>query len=99
MNNVYSYFVNVDFNFINVRKNNNSLFIISRFYKIDSIMKYEIKKVYFIILKNSSLIVKSFSNKEFMLFKFTNLLNSKLTLKNITINFLITLSFTKNKNT
>ena len=96
MNNVYFHFVNVDFNFINVRNNNNFLFIIFRRYKIDSIMKYEIEKVYFVNLKSYFLFVKFFSNKEFIFAKFTNLLNSKLVLKKITINFILKIKFFNN---
>ena len=57
---VYFHFVNVEFNFVNVRNDNDLLFIISRYYKIESIMKYETKKVYLVNLKNYSLIAKSF---------------------------------------
>ena len=60
MKNIYFHFINIKFNFINIRNDNNSLFIISRHYKINSIMKYEIEKTYFMNLKNHSLIVKSF---------------------------------------
>ena len=85
MKSVYSYFVNVEFNFVNVRNDNDSLFIISRYYKIDSIMKYETKKVYFVNLKNIFLIAKSFQERKSMFFKFLNLLNSKSALKKIKI--------------
>ena len=58
--NIYFYFINIEFNFINVRNDNNSLFIIFRRYKINSIMKYKVEKAYFINLKNHFLIIKSF---------------------------------------
>ena len=57
---VYFYFINVEFNFVNVRNNNVSLFIISHYYKIDLIMKYEVEKVYFVNLTNHFLVAKSF---------------------------------------
>ena len=60
MKNIYSHFVNIEFNFVNIRNDNDFSFIIFRYHKIDSIMKYEIEKVYFINLKNHFLIVKSF---------------------------------------
>ena len=60
MKNVYFYFINIEFNFVNIRNNNDFLFIISRRYKINSIMKYEIEKTYLVNLKNHFLIVKSF---------------------------------------
>ena len=59
MKNVYSHFINIEFNFVNIRNDNDFSFIISHRYKINSIIKYEIKKVYFVKLKNHSLIVKS----------------------------------------
>ena len=60
MKDVYSHFINVEFNFVNVRNDNDSSFVISRYYKIDSIMKYEAKKAYLVNLKNHFLITKSF---------------------------------------
>ena len=78
---VYSHFVNVKFNFVNVHNDNDFLFIISRYYKIDLIMKYEAKEVYLVNLKNYFLIAKSSREKESIFFKFINLLNSKLILK------------------
>ena len=89
MKSVYSHFVNVEFNFINVRNDDNSLFVISRYYKINSIIKYEAKKAYFVNLKNYFLIAKSFREKKSMLFKFINLLNSKSILKKIKINSIL----------
>ena len=96
MNNVYFYFVNVDFNFINVRNNNDFLFIIFHFYKINLIMKYEIKKAYFVNLKNHFLIIKFSSNKKFIFIKFTNLLNLKSFLKKIIINFTLKIKLFNN---
>ena len=84
--NVYSHFVNVEFNFVNVRNDDDSLFVISRYYKIDSIMKYEAKEVYFVNLKNHSLTAKFSRKKESMFFEFTNLLNPKSVFKKIRVN-------------
>ena len=85
MKSVYSHFINAEFNFINVYNDNDSSFIISHFYKIGSIIKYEVEKAYFINLKNHFLIAKSFQKKTSMFFKFINLLNSKSALKKIKI--------------
>ena len=93
---VYSHSVNAEFNFINVRNDNDSLFVISHHYKIDSIMKYEIEKVYFVNLKNYSLIAKSFQKKESMFFEFINLLNSKSVLKKTKINPVLKTKFLNN---
>ena len=49
-------------------------------------MKYEIKKVYLVNLKNYFLIAESFFKKESMFFEFINLLNAKLILKKIRVN-------------
>ena len=86
---VYFHFVNVEFNFVNVYNDDDSLFVISRYYKIDLIIKYEAKKAYLMNLKNHSLIAKSFRKKKSMLFKFINLLNSKSTLRKIRINSIL----------
>ena len=96
MKSIYSHFINIKFNFINIRNDNDSLFIISRYYKINSIMKYEIKKTYFVNLKNHSLIVKSSQNEKFIFIKFTNLLNSKSILKKAKINFILKIKLFNN---
>ena len=93
MKNVYFHFINAEFNFVNVRNDNDSSFIISRHHKIDSIMKYEAEKAYFVNLKNHSLIAKSSRKKKSMLFKFTNLLNSKSTLRKIRVDFALKTKF------
>ena len=82
---VYFHFINAGFNFINVYNDDDSLFIISRYYKIDSIMEYEAKKAYFVNLKNHFLIAKFSREKKSMLFEFTNLLNSKSALRKIRV--------------
>ena len=58
MKNIYFHFVNIKFNFVNIYNDNDFLFIIFYRYKINLIIKYEIKKVYFINLKNHFLILK-----------------------------------------
>ena len=93
MKSVYSHFVNAGFNFINIRNDNDSSFIISRYYKIDSIMKYEAKKVYLVNLKNYFLIAKSSQEKESIFFEFINLLNSKSALKKIKIDSILKIKF------
>ena len=94
--NVYSHFVNVEFNFINVRNDNDSLFIISRYYKIGFIMKYQVEEAYFMNLKNHFLIAKSSREKKPMFFKFLNLLNSKSALKKIKIHFILKIKLFNN---
>ena len=49
------------------------------------IIKYETQKSYQIDLKNYFLIIKAFKDKKFMIIKFTNLLNSKLTFEKVSI--------------
>ena len=56
-------------------------------------MKYEIKKAYFINLKNHFLIAKSFQKRESMFFEFINLLNSKSILKKIRVNLILKIKF------
>ena len=89
MKNVYSHFVNAKFNFINIRNDNDFSFVIFHHYKINSIIKYEAKKAYFVNLKNHFLIAKSSRKKKSMLFEFINLLNSKSTLRKIRINSIL----------
>ena len=93
---VYSHFVNVEFNFVNVRNDNDFLFVISHYYKINLIIKYEIKEVYFVNLKNHFLIVKSSREKKSMFFKFINLFNLKSTLKKIKINLILKIKLFNN---
>ena len=87
MKSVYFHFINVKFNFINVYNDNDSSFIIFRYYKIDSIIKYEAKKTYFLNLKDYFLIAKSSQKRESMFFNFINLLNLKSILRKIEIYF------------
>ena len=96
MKDVYFHFVNAGFNFVNIRNDDDSLFVISRYYKINSIMKYKAKKTYSVNLKNHFLIAKSSRKKESMLFKFINLLNPKSTLRKIKINFVLKIKLFNN---
>ena len=52
-------------------------------------MKYEAEEIYLVNLKNYFLIAKSSQEKESMFFKFINLLNSKLALKKIGVDFIL----------
>ena len=47
MNEIYIYLINLNFNFVFIRNNNTFLFIISRYYKIDFVIKYEVKEKIF----------------------------------------------------
>ena len=58
INKIYIYLINSNFNFVFIRNNNTSLFIIPRHYRIDSVIKYEIKEEYLIQIKNYFLIIK-----------------------------------------
>ena len=93
MKGVYFHFINVKINFVNVRNEEEFLFIIYRYYKIDLIMKYKAGKGYFVNLKNHFLIAKSFQKKESMLFKFINLLISKSISEKIKVDFILKLNF------
>ena len=44
-------------------------------------------------MKNYSLIIKVFKNKEFMIMKFTNLLSSKLTFEKVLIDLSLKIQF------
>ena len=70
--NVYIYLIDTNFNFVFIRNDIDSFFIISRKYKIDSIIKYETKKDYFLNIKNYFLIIKFFKKKKPILKKFIN---------------------------
>ena len=48
MNKVYIYFINFNFNIVIIRNNNTFSFIISRRYKIDFVIEYEVKEGYLI---------------------------------------------------
>ena len=78
--------MNIFLNFINVKNNNIISLIISRRYRIDLIMKFELKKIYSIDFKNHFLIAKVFVKNELILTKFTNLTNLKFNIEKITIN-------------
>ena len=52
-------------------------------------MKYEAKESYFVNLKNHFLIAKSFQKRKSMFLKFINLLNSKLAIKKIKVDFIL----------
>ena len=60
--------------------------IISRYYRINSIIKYEAKEEYFINVENYSLAAKIDSIKNFIIANFINLLNFKSTIEKIEVN-------------
>ena len=59
-------------------------------------MKYEVEKTYLVNLKNHFLIIKSFQNEKLMFIKFINLLNLKLILKKVKINFILKIKLFNN---
>ena len=58
INKVYIYLINTNFNFIIIRNNRILSLIISRYYRINSIIKYEAKEEYFINVENYFLTAK-----------------------------------------
>ena len=71
-------------------RNNKILFlIISRYYWINSIIKYEAKEEYSINVENYSLITKVDSIKNFIIANFINLLNLKSIIEKIEINLFL----------
>ena len=68
-------------------RNNRILFlIISRYYRINSIIKYEAKEEYSINIENYSLIAKIDLIKNFIIANFINLLNLKSIIEKIEVN-------------
>ena len=65
INEVYTYLINMNFNFITVRNNRILSLVISRYYRINSIMKYEAKEEYFVNVENYFLAAKVDSIKNF----------------------------------
>ena len=67
-------------------RNNRILFlIISRYYRVNSIIKYEIKEEYFINVENYFLIAKIDLIKNLIIANFINLLNLKSIIEKIEI--------------
>ena len=69
-----------------MRNNRISLLIISYYYRINSIIKYEAKEEYFINVENYFLTAKIDSIKNFMIANFINLLNLKSAIEKIEVN-------------
>ena len=70
--------ININFNFIIIRNNKILFLIISRYYRVNSIMKYKAKE--------ESLITKVNSIKNLIIANFINLLNLKSIIEKIEIN-------------
>ena len=86
INKVYTYLINTNFNFIIIRNNRILFLIISRYYRVNLIIKYEAKKEYSINVENYSLTAKVDSIKNLIITNFINLLNSKFIIEKIEIN-------------
>ena len=86
INKVYTYLINTNFNFIIVRNNRILSLIISCYYRINSIIKYEAKEEYSINIENYSLIAKIDLIKNFIIANFINLLNLKSIIEKIEVN-------------
>ena len=86
INKVYTYLINTNFNFIIVRNNRILFLIISRYYRVDSIIKYEAKEEYSIDVENYFLITKVNSIKNLIIADFINLLNLKFVIEKIEVN-------------
>ena len=83
---MYTYLININFNFITIRNNRILFLIISRYYRINSIIKYEAKEEYSINVENYFLTAKANSIKNLIIANFINLLNSKSIIEKIEIN-------------
>ena len=69
-----------------MRNNKILSLIISYYYRINLIIKYEAKEEYFINVENYSLITKIDSIKNLIIANFINLLNLKFIIKKIKVN-------------
>ena len=69
-----------------MRNNRILSLVISYYYRINSIIKYEAKEKYFIDVENYSLTAKVNSIKNLIIANFINLLNSKSIIKKIEVN-------------
>ena len=86
INKIYIYLINTNFNFIIIRNNRILSLIISRYYRIKLIIKYEVKEKYFINIENYFLIAKIDLIKNFIITNFINLLNLKSIIEKIEVN-------------
>ena len=85
INKIYIYLINTNFNFIIIRNNRILSLIISYYYRINSIIKYEAKEEYSINVENYSLATKINSIKNLIIANFINLLNLKSIIKKIEV--------------
>ena len=86
INKVYTYLIDTNLNFITIRNNRISPLIISRYYRINSIIKYEAKEEYSINVENYSLTTKIDSIKNLIIIDFINLLNLKSIIEKVEVN-------------
>ena len=86
INKIYTYLINTNFNFIIIRNNRILSLIISRYYRINSIIKYKAKKEYSINIKNYFLTTKIKLIKDLIITNFINLLNLKSIIEKIEVN-------------
>ena len=86
INKVYIYLININFNFIIIRNNRILFLIISRYYRINLIIKYKAKEEYSINVENYFLITKIDLIKNFIIANFINLLNLKFIIEKIEVN-------------
>ena len=86
INKVYTHLINTNFNFITIRNNRILSLIISRYYQVNSIIKYEAKEEYPINVENYSLTAKVDPIKNLIIANFINLLNSKFVIEKIKVN-------------
>ena len=86
INEVYIYLINTNFNFIIMRNNRISSLIISRYYRVNLIIKYEAKEEYSVNVENYFLATKIDSIKNFIIANFINLLNFKFAIEKIEVN-------------
>ena len=83
---MYIYLINTNFNFIIIRNNKILSLIISRYYRVNLIIKYEAKEEYSINIENYFLIAKVDSIRDLIIADFINLLNLKTIIEKIEIN-------------
>ena len=83
---MYTYLINTNFNFITIRNNRILSLVISYYYRVDSIIKYEAKEEYSVNVENYSLTAKVDSIKNLIITDFINLLNLKSVIEKVEVN-------------
>ena len=86
INKIYTYLINTNFNFITIRNNRILSLIISYYYRINLIIKYEAKEEYLVNIENYFLIAKVNLIKNLIIANFINLLNLKSVIEKIEMN-------------